>query len=178
MTANLEPGQLFARDFRIERRLSQGGMGAVYVARQLSTDRLRALKLMHPQLVPDEKSRARFVAEARVGSRIESEHVVEVLAAGVDEASCSPWLAMELLEGEDLGALGRRRGALPVGEVRDAFLQLGHALTAAHAQGIVHRDLKPENLFYARSRRQGQDSVLKVLDFGIATAAPSGAGAL
>ncbi|MBL8916849.1 MAG: serine/threonine protein kinase [Archangium sp.] len=170
----LEPGQLFAKDFQIERRLSQGGMGAVYVARQLSTDKLRALKLMHPQLVPDPRSRQRFVDEARIGGRIDSEHVVEVVAAGIDEASGAPWLAMELLEGEDLGSLSARRGAIPPGEVRDVFLQAGHALGLAHDQGIVHRDLKPENLFLARARREGAASVVKVLDFGLALALPSG----
>jgi serine/threonine protein kinase len=172
--SSLEPGQLFAKDFQIERRLSQGGMGAVYVARQLSTDKLRALKLMHPQLAPDPRSRQRFVDEARIGGRIDSEHVVEVVAAGIDEASGAPWLAMELLEGEDLGSLSARRGALPPGEVRDVFLQAGHALGLAHDKGIVHRDLKPENLFLARARREGAASVVKVLDFGIALALPSG----
>lgn len=171
---NLEPGQIFAKDFRVERRLSQGGMGAVYVARQLSTDKLRALKVMLPGLLPDAKSRGRFVEEARIGGRIESEHVVEVVAAGLEETSGAPWLAMELLEGEDLAALVSRRGALPAGEVREVFVQVGHALGAAHAQGIVHRDLKPENLFLARSRRVGQASLIKVLDFGIAVAVPSG----
>lgn len=174
MSSALEPGQLFATDFRIERRLSQGGMGAVYVARQLSTDKLRALKLMLPQLAPDAKSRQRFIDEARIGGRIDSEHVVEVVAAGIDEATGAPWLAMELLEGEDLGTLISRRGALPAGEVREVFLQAGHALALAHTKGIVHRDLKPENLFLARTRRQGQASVVKVLDFGIATALPTG----
>lgn len=156
LSHHLTPGQVFARDFKVERLLSQGGMGAVYVVRQQSTDKLRALKVMHPQLVPDEKSRQRFVGEARVGARIESEHVVEVLAAGVDEETGVPWLAMELLDGVDLGDLSRHRGPLAAGEVRDAFAQLGHALGTAHAQGIVHRDLKPENLFLARSRREGR----------------------
>ncbi len=174
MSSALEPGQVFAKDFQIERRLSQGGMGAVYVARQLSTDKLRALKLMLPQLAPDVKSRQRFIDEARIGARIDSEHVVEVVAAGIDETTQAPWLAMELLEGEDLGTLSSRRGPLPPGEVREVFLQAGHALALAHSKGIVHRDLKPENLFLARARRQGQASVVKVLDFGIATALPTG----
>ena len=170
---NLEPGELFARDFRVERRLSEGGMGAVYVARQLSTGKLRALKLMHPQLVPDAKSRARFVEEARIGARIASEHIVEVVAAGVDEESGAPWLAMELLDGEDLFGAVERRGPLPPADVREVFLQLGHALAAAHSQGIIHRDLKPENLFIARALRQDAVSTVKVLDFGIAMSTPA-----
>jgi serine/threonine protein kinase len=81
---DLASGALFARDFRIVKPLSAGGMGAVYVAEQLSTGVKRALKLMHPQLVADAKLRERFVQEARVGGRIESEHVVQVVGAGID----------------------------------------------------------------------------------------------
>ncbi|MBE2248217.1 MAG: protein kinase, partial [Myxococcus sp.] len=174
MSGVLEPGQLFARDFQVERLLSQGGMGAVYVARQLSTNKLRALKLMHAQFVPDARSRQRFVEEARIGGLIDSEHIVEVVAAGIDEASGAPWLAMELLDGQDVASLMASRGVLSAPQVRTLFEQVGHALQAAHARGIVHRDLKPENLFVARARRQGVASVLKVLDFGIATAVPQG----
>src|SRR5262245_45257286 len=108
---------MFAGDFRIERPLASGGMGAVYVAQQLSTGRDRALKLMHSMLAGDETLRRRFEQEAKIGSRIKSTHVVEVIAAGVDAASSIPWLAMELLEGEDLGRHVARRGALPLGEV-------------------------------------------------------------
>src|SRR3954452_6585032 len=91
----LTEGTVFAKDYRIERALAAGGMGAVYVVHQLSTGRKRALKLMHPDYVNDEDARRRFVLEARIGSRIESEHVVEVHAAGIDEATSSPYLVME-----------------------------------------------------------------------------------
>src|SRR6188768_1119814 len=93
----LTAGAVFAGDFRIETPLAEGGMGSVYVAEQISTGQRRALKVMQPQLVPDERSRQRFLEEARIGSRIQSEHVVQVVAAGVDTASGVPWLAMELL---------------------------------------------------------------------------------
>jgi eukaryotic-like serine/threonine-protein kinase len=148
--------------------LSEGGMGAVYVVEQRSTGRQRALKLMLPQLVADPKLRARFEQEARIGSRIESEHIVEVVGAGVEEPTGAPWLAMELLRGEDLASLVRRLGALPQGVVLDIVEQLCHAVGAAHAVGIVHRDLKPENVFLAASRRTGASYMVKVLDFGIA----------
>ncbi|MCZ7685115.1 MAG: hypothetical protein M5U28_42625 [Sandaracinaceae bacterium] len=111
----IQPGMVFAGDFRIVRPLAEGGMGAVYVAEQLSTGQLRALKVMQPKLLPDEKSRERFLKEARIGSRVESEHVVQVLAAGVDHETQIPWLAMELLEGRISitwcanGARSRRR---------------------------------------------------------------------
>lgn len=161
-------GEVFGNDFEIVRPLSEGGMGAVYIARQRSTGRERALKLMHPELLADAKLRQRFEQEARIGSRVASDHVVEVIAAGVDEARGIPWLAMELLQGETLAAMVERLGPRPVAEVLDVFEQLCHALAAAHAQRIVHRDLKPENVFLAESRRVGARYLVKVLDFGIA----------
>jgi serine/threonine protein kinase len=161
-------GRVLGGDFRIVRPLSQGGMGAVYVAEQISTGRQRALKTMHAGLLADPRLRARFEQESRVGGRIASEHVVEVMAAGVDGPTGLPWLAMELLEGEDLAAYAARRGPLPASEVLELFEQIGHAVGAAHRVGVVHRDLKPENVFLATMRRAGAGHTVKVLDFGIA----------
>ena len=166
--ASLQPGAIFAGDFRVVRPLSEGGMGAVYVVEQLSTGRQRALKLMLPQLVADPKLRARFEQEARIGSRIESEHVIEVVGAGVDATTGAPWLAMELLRGEDLASLVRRSGPFPRAAMLEILGQLCHALGAAHNAGIVHRDLKPENVFVAQSKQMGVLHTVKVLDFGIA----------
>jgi tRNA A-37 threonylcarbamoyl transferase component Bud32 len=168
---DLAPGASFAEQFRVVRRLSEGGMGAVYIVEQVATGALRALKLMHPQLVADPKLRKRFEQEARVGSQIESEHVVQVVAAGVDSQSGAPWLAMELLKGDDLSQYLTRVGCLPPNEVRELFEQLCHALAAAHAVGVVHRDLKPENIFLAAAKRVGAPYIIKVLDFGIAKVA-------
>jgi serine/threonine-protein kinase len=156
-------------DFEIERPLSAGGMGAVYVAVQRSTGKRRALKVMRPELVADERNRRRFVEEARIGSRIDSAHVVEVVGAGVDEATGVPWLAMELLEGHDLSEHVERRGPISFAELLDLYDQLAHALGRAHDVGVIHRDLKPENLFVADSRQRGGRPMLKILDFGIAT---------
>jgi serine/threonine protein kinase len=164
----LTPGELFARDFRVLRPLAEGGMGSVYRVEQLSTGRERALKIMHPQFARDEDTRARFTQEAKVGSRIKSEHVVEVVAAGVDEISGVPWLAMELLEGVELSDFLRQRGRLSAGEVLELMGQLCHGLGEAHRVGLVHRDLKPQNVFVARSHRQGATVLVKVLDFGVA----------
>ena len=164
----LAPGNVFARDYTIVRRLSEGGMGAVYIVQQLSTGAQRALKLMHPQLVREPRLRQRFEQEARVGARIESEHVVQVLGAGIDEPSGMPWLVMELLSGQDLSHAIEQRGPLPPGEVREIFAQFTHAVAAAHRVGIVHRDLKPENIFLAVAHREGMTQLVKVLDFGIA----------
>jgi tRNA A-37 threonylcarbamoyl transferase component Bud32 len=165
---NLQPGTIFAGDFRLVRAMSAGGMGAVYVAEQLSTGKQRALKVMLPQLVADPSLRKRFEQEARIASLIESEHVVEVVGAGVDAASSLPYLAMELLHGEDLSQLVTRGGPLSVADVAMIFEQLCHAVGAAHRVGVVHRDLKPENIFLAQARRAGATYMVKVLDFGIA----------
>jgi serine/threonine protein kinase len=164
----LAPGTLFARDFQVLGLLAEGGMGAVYVVEQVSTGKRRALKIMLPQLVEDRRARERFAMEARIGAQIASEHIVEVVAAGIDEATQTPWLAMEMLEGQDLQHLMRIRGRLPVEETIEVLQQLAEGLAPAHAKGIVHRDLKPENLFIAVSRRRGVPFTLKILDFGIA----------
>jgi serine/threonine protein kinase len=168
MAVTLANDSIFARDYKIIRPLNEGGMGAVYVVEQISTGSQRALKLMHPQFVQDARSRQRFEQEARVGARIESEHVVQVLAAGVDDATGYPYIVMELLKGEDLSVALQRRGAIAAAEVNQIFGQLCHALAAAHAAGVVHRDLKPENIFLAASHREGSSFTVKVLDFGIA----------
>ena len=166
--ASFAPGTVFAGEFRIVQPLSAGGMGQVFVAEQLGTGKRRALKVMLPELVRDERLRARFEQEARVGSRIDSDHVVEVVDAGVDKASGMPWLAMELLEGEDLAHWRPRQPMISASDARRILEEMCHAVGAAHRAGIVHRDLKPENLFVAKSKRVGSTFTLKVLDFGIA----------
>jgi serine/threonine protein kinase len=163
---------VFAGDFRIDKPLRAGGMGAVYIATQLSTGTRRAVKLMLPSYAASESARRRFEQEARIGAHIPSEHVVQVIAAGFDEATGSPWLAMELLEGEELADRVRRAGPLPIPEARELFAQLGHAMGAAHRARVVHRDLKPENIFLALPRTAGfVPFTVKVLDFGIAKVA-------
>jgi serine/threonine protein kinase len=161
-------GSVFAEDYRIVRPLGEGGMGAVYVAEQLSTGKQRALKIMRSALVTNELLRQRFAQEAKLGALVDSDHAVEVVAAGVDPSSGIPWLAMELLKGETLAERIGRGGPLGVAEVAEVIAQLCHALSAAHAAGIVHRDLKLENVFLAVPRREGAPFVVKILDFGIA----------
>ena len=162
-----QPGAVVANDFRIERQLARGGMGTLYVVTQLSTGHERVLKVMHSRLVADARSRERFLQEARASARIESDHVVQVIAAGFDEQGI-PWIVMEYLRGEDLAAAIARRGPFNASESLEIFRQLGHALGAAHAAGLVHRDLKPENIFLAHPRREGVPFTVKLLDFGIA----------
>ena len=164
----LAPGTVLGGEYEVVRLLASGGMGAVYVAQQRSTQKLRALKTMLPRFVSDPGMRARFAREATAGAHIESDHVVEVLAAGIDDALGIPWIAMELLAGDDLAKTVAERGPLPLAAATELLRQLGHALAAAHRGGVVHRDLKPENIFLAKPRREGEPFTVKVLDFGIA----------
>ena len=166
--ASLVPGTTFAHEYTVGTLIAAGGMGAVYRAEQRSTGNAVALKIMLPELLVDPKSRERFQHEARISGRIRSSHVVKVLAAGIDEATQTPWLAMEFLEGESLAAFAKARGALAPEMALAVLQQVGHALSAAHAAGVVHCDLKPENVFIAEAQTVGVAFDVKVLDFGIA----------
>ena len=172
----LAPGTLVATDYRVEQEIARGGMGTLYRVTQLSTGADRVLKVMHARLLRDPRGRERFLQEARASARIDSDHVVQVLAAGFDEAGV-PWIVMELLRGEDLAHTLKRRGALPPSEVLEVFRQLGHALAAAHRAGLIHRDLKPDNVFLCVPRREGVPFTVKLLDFGIAKALDESADA-
>jgi tRNA A-37 threonylcarbamoyl transferase component Bud32 len=170
LASSLAEGALFADDYRIVRPLARGGMGAVYLVEQTSTGKSRALKLMLPELAADADMRRRFQQEARIGAKIESAHVVEIHSAGVDEATRTPYLVMELLDGEDVEARVARSGPLSPAQAALVFEQLCHAVSAAHDVGIIHRDLKPNNVFLAKTKRAGDAHgvEVKVLDFGIA----------
>jgi serine/threonine-protein kinase len=168
--ATLPPGSSFADGrFRIEGLVGTGGMGAVYRAVDRTSGERRALKVMHGQLVEEPRSARRFLREARVGARIRSAHVARVLSAGIDDEHGLPWLAMELLEGRDLASLLAAHGPLGVRETVLLCEELCDALGAAHDAGIVHRDVKPDNVFI--THEPGTRAVVKLLDFGIATAA-------
>jgi serine/threonine-protein kinase len=161
----LGPGTLFASDFEIRELIAEGGMGMVYAATDRLTGEACALKVLLPELVADEETRRRFAQEARIGVAIDSPHVPRVTRAGIDEATGMPWIAMELLHGQDLHAYVKQRGPLPREEAADILDQLGSALAAAHAKGLVHRDLKPQNVFLER----GPGGLrVKLLDFGVA----------
>src|SRR6478609_2341565 len=164
----LSSGQLVGGDFEVIRPLGAGGMGAVYVARQVSTGAVRALKVMRSRFASDPAFVQRFTLEARASAKIRSRHVVEVVQAGLDETLSMPWLAMEFLEGQTLNAAMDRYGPPRPADARELLEQLWHAMGAAHDAQLVHRDLKPENLFLARGDSPNLDFTLKVLDFGIA----------
>jgi serine/threonine protein kinase len=142
-------------------------MAVVWRATHTETERPVALKLVRGSLALNEQARELFVREAKIAARIgRSDHIVDVLDAGIDDALAVPFLAMELLVGEPLDVRLHREGPIPHGVARELFEQLADALDQAHAAGVVHRDLKPQNLFLARGRKGG--ITLKVLDFGIA----------
>ncbi|MDI1477423.1 serine/threonine protein kinase [Polyangium sp. y55x31] len=164
--AVLATGAIFHGAYEVVRCIKAGGMGAVYEVLQKNTERRRALKVMLPSLVSDPEMRARFELEAKVAAGIESEHIVETLDAGVDEATGMPFIVMELLKGEEIGALLKVRKRLPLEEVVTLLHQAALALDRTHAAGIIHRDLKPENLFL--TRRDDGSPRLKILDFGVA----------
>lgn len=141
-------------------------MGEVYAVVDNETQRTRVLKLVAGGGEADAKSTESFRLEAVIGARIHSEHIVEVIDAGV-ESGC-PWLVMEHLRGEDLAKLIARRGRFEPRHAKLLLAQLCHGLAAAHDAGVVHRDLKPANVFVAKSKRSDVTFTVKVLDFGIA----------
>jgi serine/threonine protein kinase len=159
-------GTVFAERYEILRCISAGGMGTIYEVLHRETRRRRALKVMLPNMLKDADLRRRFTLEAQVTADVDSEHLVETFDAGIDPATGSPFLVMELLRGEDLGVRLGRLTRLSPAEVVGLLGQAASALDKTHAAGIVHRDLKPENLFI--SQREGGTLRLKLLDFGIA----------
>lgn len=170
----LEPGQVFAERYRIERRLAEGGMGAVFVAEQIATEMRVALKVLWPQVLASRTAVEKFQTEAKVAARVDSEHIVRVFDAGFDEATRLPFLAMELLSGFTLEELVRNDGPLSPESAVLYLRQVAMGLDKAHnyvdkegvPRGIIHRDLKPENLFL--THRESGEPVVKILDFGIA----------
>jgi serine/threonine-protein kinase len=141
-------------------------MGAVYEVLHHDTQRRRAMKVLLPHVLADDDMRERFKREGIVTAGIESEHLVEVFDIGIDESTKAPFLIMELLRGEDLGARLSRRERTQPAEVLTIVEQIARALERTHAAQIVHRDLKPENLFV--TRRDDGSLRIKILDFGIA----------
>src|SRR4029079_11323431 len=172
MSSGLQEGNIFAGRYKILRCIAQGGMGAVYEVTHLETDRRRALKVMHPHILGSREMHERFKLEAKVAAHIESEFIVDVFDAGVDEATQMPFLVRELLRGEELGKRLKRVGRFSPGEVVTYLHQVAMALDKTHQASIVHRDLKPENLFL--TERDDKSPRIKILDFGVAKVVAEG----
>ncbi len=158
-------GTVIAGKYRLERVLGQGGMGAVWVVKNLSLDADFALKLIRRDRATEEAA-ARLLTEARAAAKLGHPGIVRVFDFGQTEVG-DPYLVMEMLSGESLGALITRKKRLEPNIAVQMLLPVASALSAAHAKGIVHRDLKPDNIMLA-TEEQSRKLVPKVLDFGIA----------
>lgn len=166
----LDNGDLFAGRYRIVRCIASGGMGAVYEAIHTVTERRCALKVMLGHTVEREKLRERFMLESRLAAQIGSEYIVDVLDAGVDDKTKSPFLVMELLDGEDLAQRIARSGRFTPDDTTTYLWHTALALDRTHRASIVHRDLKASNLFL--TYREDGSAIVKVLDFGVAKVMP------
>ncbi len=159
----LAEGKIIAERFRLVRELGVGGMGSVWLAHHVGLDTPCAVKFIHGEVQAMPDIRARFEREAKAAAALRSSHVVQILDYGVWDGF--PYIAMEYLEGEDLGQRIKRKGRLSPQETVLIISQVARALTKAHAAGLIHRDLKPENIFLVP---EDDHEIAKVLDFGIA----------
>jgi len=151
-------------DIRLTRRLGKGGMGSVWVAEHGKLCAEVVVKFLSEQFAHDQNVRARFAREVAAAAQIRSPHVVQTLDHGVTDKG-TPYIVMELLDGEDLSRVMKAKRRLDVEEVALVIESLGSALTKAHERGIVHRDIKPANIFLCSGGKQWH---VKLVDFGIA----------
>jgi serine/threonine protein kinase len=165
----VQPGDILAGKYSVERVLGTGGMGVVVLATHMHLEQRVAIKFLLPEANHSLETIRRFLQEAKAAARLRGEHVVRVHDTGTLENG-APYIVMEYLEGQDLSTLVETQGPLPIRDAVDYVLQACEAIAEAHAAGIIHRDLKPANLFLNRAP-DGTRSI-KVLDFGISKIAP------
>jgi len=156
--------------FWICRQLGEGGMGAVYLAQDMSLGRTVAIKVLRRELASDQRLVGRLVSEARAQARLQHPNVVTIYYIGSFRGA--PYFAMEYVPGATLSDHILREGPLPWGEALEYIIQTTRALAAAHACGMVHRDIKPSNLLLGAVPAGAQSNQIKVADFGVA--APTG----
>ena len=155
-------GRVLRDRWRIDARISRGGVGTVYAATHMNNGSRAAIKVLHPEFARDADTRSRFLQEGYAANQVNHPGVVRILDDDTTEDGHA-YLVMELLEGELLETRRVRKGGrLPLADVFEVGEQLLDVLAAAHEKGIVHRDIKPDNLFITQEGR------LKVLDFGFA----------
>jgi len=150
-------------EYTIEGEIGRGGMGVVFLARDLRLKRRVAIKVLPPDLAYRPEIRTRFRREAQTAARLSHPHIVPIHAVG--EADGLVYFVMGFVDGEPLGARLKRRGKLPIEEVRRIMKETSDALGMAHTMGIIHRDIKPDNILLDGTRRR-----VMVTDFGIAKA--------
>ncbi|MBX3175106.1 MAG: serine/threonine protein kinase [Gemmatimonadaceae bacterium] len=149
--------------FSLVRELGRGGMGIVFLARDIALDRLVAIKLLPPQVAASDDSRERFLREARTAAGLSHPNIVPI--HGVESNGALTWFVMTYVEGETLGERLRRDGPLTAAESMRVVQEIAWALAHAHARGVVHRDIKPDNVLLEESTGRAL-----VTDFGIALA--------
>ncbi|MGD9587629.1 MAG: serine/threonine-protein kinase [Pyrinomonadaceae bacterium] len=161
-------GQILDGKYQIERELGRGGMGSVYLATHLGTERPVAIKVIAPQFMERPEFVERFRREAKAAGRLRHPNVVDVTDFGFAAARDGDvaYLVMEYLDGCTLGEVLEEERNLPVSWTLDILEQVCSAVHEAHLQGIIHRDLKPDNIWLEPNQRGGY--TVKVLDFGIA----------
>jgi serine/threonine protein kinase len=158
-------GRVLAEQYRIDSLLERGGMGAVYRGTQLSVNRPVAVKLIGADVERSAEHIARFRREAEALAKLRHPNTVRLFDFGVTEEG-QLYMVMELLIGRNLASHLAESRTLSLPQALGIVRQIAQSLSEAHAQGIVHRDLKPGNIFL--SRLEGGDTVVKVMDFGIA----------
>ena len=156
-------GTTLLERYSVNRKIGQGGMGAVYEATHTLIGKRVAVKVLLNKYAGREQVVARLEQEARLASSIGHEHIIDITDFGQTHDGRT-FVVMEFLDGESLADCLAREGPLPETRILQIAQQIASALAAAHAKGIVHRDVKPENVFLLR--RKDQDFV-KVVDFGI-----------
>jgi len=164
--ASLAPGALLGTRYEIVQILGQGGMGAVYKAKDLELDRVVALKVIRPDLASHPDILQRFKQELILARQITHRNVIRIF--DLSEAGGIKFITMEFIEGQDLKSLVTEKGRVSFEEAAKFIEQVCLALEAAHAEGVVHRDLKPQNIMVDK---QGRASVM---DFGIARSVEAG----
>ena len=147
--------------YRLERSLGQGGMGVVFLARDLTLDRQVAVKVVHPELAVHGTITQRFLSEARVIAKLRHPNIVAVHAAGEDAGVF--WYVMDYVPGETLRDRLNREGTVPPEVALRIVAELADALGAAGRQGVVHRDVKPENILL-----DAESGRALLVDFGVA----------
>ncbi|HET9984525.1 MAG TPA: serine/threonine-protein kinase, partial [Longimicrobiales bacterium] len=160
-------GRVVGGRYQALRKIGEGGMGQVYLARHLRIDRLCAVKVLHAHLTRDPESVGRFSREATTAARIRHPNVVEIHDCGEGDDGLV-YIAMEWVEGKPLAQLLRDEGAFEPERATRLARQIAGALGAAHQAGIMHRDLKPDNILVAAPGTP--EEAAKVVDFGIAKA--------
>ena len=157
----LSIGQIFGH-FTIQDLVQKGGMGEVYVALDGNTGETVALKLLSPKYIDNEYVTNRFLAEAEVYRRLSHPNIVKYVDSGQIEENY--FIALEHINGIDLGQLIERDGACDIDLALSIMLDVTYAVNFAHSKDIIHRDLKPHNIMISH------DKVIKLIDFGVAHA--------